>query len=250
MTAHTRRGTDRPTPIRALALLGSVALLLCTRAHAAETPHDPWERLNRATYAFNNAFDRMLGRPVAKAYVAVLPEAGRHAVANFVANLAYPTAIVNDALQGKIIIAGSDTARFVLNSSVGIAGLFDPATHVGLASHHQDFGHTLSIWGVPAGPYLMLPILGPSDLRDAPAELVNRYLTVDHYFKTSKERYGITALRVVDRRAELLSADTALDTAFDSYALVRASYIARRNYLVHDGQVPDISYDDPPADTP
>jgi phospholipid-binding lipoprotein MlaA len=249
MTGYTRPDTTRPYRHHALALLiGCLGALLCTPSQAADTPNDPWERLNRATYAFNSAFDRMLGRPVAKAYVAVLPEAGRHAISNFVANLAYPTAIVNDALQGKIVIAGSDTARFVVNSSIGLAGLFDPATHLGLASHHQDFGQTLGTWGVPAGPYLMLPILGPSDLRDAPAELVDRYLTVDHYFDKSTERYGVTALRVVDRRAELLSTDATIDTAFDSYALIRASYLARRNYLVHDGQVPDVTYDDPPPD--
>jgi phospholipid-binding lipoprotein MlaA len=238
--------THRPSGRRIAGLLLSGACLLLSTAQAEDKkPNDPWERLNRATYAFNQALDRMLAKPAAKAYKAITPEPVRGAVANFVANLDYPTVIVNDVLELKPIQFGSDTARFVVNSTVGLGGLMDPASHIGLPSHHMDFGQTLGYWGVPAGPFLMLPVLGPSDLRDAPGEVVDRYTSIPHHLKHKTEDYGVTALSLLARRAELLATDDALDSAYDPYALLRDSYVARRNYLTHDGNVPEDSYDDP-----
>jgi len=210
------------------------------------TQGDPWERVNRATYAFNDALDRMLARPAAKTYEAVTPTPVRNAVGNFLENLYYPIAIVNDALQLKLIDTASDTARFTVNSTVGIAGFFDPATRIGLKSHEQDFGHTLGYWGVPAGPYLVLPLFGPSDVRDAPGKvLVDRYATPSHYLKSTKEEYGITLMSLVDKRTTLLATDDSIRNAFDPYAFVRNAYVARRYYLVHDGKVMDETYDEP-----
>jgi len=230
---------------RLLGLLMVASALTGGTAQADDkTPTDPWERLNRATYAFNNALDRMLARPVAQAYKKVTPAPVRGALANFVANLDYPTVIVNDVLEVKPRQFGSDTARFVVNSTIGLAGFMDPATRLGLVSHHMDFGQTLGYWGVPAGPFLMLPILGPSDLRDAPGEVVDRYSSIPHHLKSKTEDYGVTALGLVTRRAELLATDEALNSAYDPYARLRDSYLARRNYLAHDGNVPEESYDD------
>ena len=235
-------------------LLAALAALAATAAaRAADTPKDPLERLNRATFAFNDAFDRMLARPAAKAYKAAVPEKGRRVVSNFLANLGYPTVIVNDALQGKLHDAGTDSVRFLANTVIGIGGLFDPATRFGLAIHDQDFGSTLGHWGVPAGPYVVLPFLGPSDFRDAPGKLVDHYTGGDYNLKYlddggwnySVVDYGLYAMRLLDRRTELLATDEALEEAFDKYAVVRNAYVARRQYLVLDGNIPEETYDEP-----
>jgi len=231
-------------------LLALAATLLATGALAADTAADPLERLNRATYAFNDALDRMLARPVAKAYRAVAPEPVRNSVSNFVANLEYPTTIVNDALQAKFRDAGSDLVRFLANSVIGIGGLFDPATHFGLPIHDEDFGQTLGRWGVPAGPYLMLPVLGPSDFRDAPARYADTFTHVEHYGTTVDTEYAIWLLRQLDRRTQLLATEEALQQSFDPYAVVRNAYVARREYLVRDGNVPEETYDEPVGDAP
>jgi len=246
------------TSTRALLLtLSLVGALGCTAQTAlgdsatnSPAPHhtkgDPWERVNRATYAFNDALDRMLARPAAKTYKAVTPVPVRNAVSNFLENLYYPIAIVNDALQLKLTDTASDTARFAINTSIGIAGLFDPATRIGLKSHDQDFGHTLGYWGVPTGPYLVLPLLGPSDVRDAPGKaFIDRYATPSHYLKSKKEEYGITLLALIDKRTTLLATDESIRNAFDPYAFVRNAYLARRYYLVHDGKVTEETYDEP-----
>lgn len=242
-----RRGGRRQAAALLLALVGALG---AARALAADTPKDPLERLNRATYAFNDALDRMLARPAAKAYKAVAPEPVRTAVSNVVANLEYPTTIVNDVLQIKLRDAGTDLARFLANSVIGIGGLFDPATHFGLPIHDEDFGQTLGRWGVPAGPYLMLPVFGPSDLRDAPARYLDTYTHIEHYAASKNVEYGIWLVRQLDRRTQLLATEEALQQSFDPYAVVRNAYVARREYLVRDGNVPEETYDEPVGDAP
>ncbi len=214
-------------------------------AGAATKPNDPLEKLNRATYAFNDALDRMLARPLARAYKAAVPEPARKAVSNFVANINYPLVMLNDGLQGKFKDAGSDLLRLVVNTTIGIGGLFDPATRMGFAAHDEDFGQTLGKWGVPPGPYLVLPIVGPSDFRDAPARLVDTYTTPYTYAKSKNTEYTLYGLTLLDRRTELLSVDSSLRNAFDPYVFVRNAYVARREYLVRDGNVPDDDLDDP-----
>ena len=250
MPDRSTRARGRPLAAATAVLAAALALPapLATAADAAG--RDPLERLNRATYAFNDLLDRMLARPAARAYRAAVPPPARRAVSNFSSNLLYPTVVVNDALQGKLRDAASDAARFVVNSVAGIGGFGDPATRIGLAAHDEDFGQTLGRWGVPAGPYLVLPFLGPSDLRDAPARYVDRYTSVPHYAPTARVEYGVGVLYLLDRRTELLSVDEALKRAFDPYALVRNAYRERREYLVRDGNLPEESYEVPAAEPP
>jgi phospholipid-binding lipoprotein MlaA len=210
----------------------------------AQKNRDPFEKVNRATYAFNDALDRMLARPAAKLYRRAVPEGGRVAISNFVSNLEYPTTVVNSALQGKFKEAGQGTARFLLNSTVGLAGLFDPATKLGLPRADEDFGQTLGRWGVPSGPYIVLPGFGPSTLRDGPSRFVDRYTNARHYIGSGSTEWSLLAVDLVDQRSQLLAADAALEGAFDPYALIRNAYLQRREYLVRDGEVPEENYDD------
>lgn len=225
-----------------------VALLLAAAGPAAAVEpdeRDPFERVNRATFAFNDALDRMLARPAARAYRRVVPEPARTAVSNFVANLEYPTTILNSALQGKFGEAGTGTARFVVNSTVGVAGLWDPATRLGLEATDEDFGQTLGHWGVPSGPYLVVPVFGPSSVRDAPSRFVDRYTNARRYVGDGDyTEYALWGVDVLDTRAELLAAQAALETAFDPYALVRNAFLQRREYLVRDGDVPEEEFED------
>ncbi|HXQ64877.1 MAG TPA: VacJ family lipoprotein [Steroidobacteraceae bacterium] len=230
---------------RGLAAAVLLAALPAVAAGAAAKLNDPLEKLNRATYAFNDALDRMLARPAARAYKAVVPTPARNAVSNFFGNLYYPVVVINQALQGKFRNTGNDAARFIVNTVVGVGGFFDPATHWGLANHDEDFGQTLGWWGVPAGPYLVLPVLGPSDFRDAPAKFVDRYLSPTYYQSSRTLEYGLFVMSELDKRTQLLATDAALAAAFDPYTFVRNAYVTRREYLVHDGNVPEESYDDP-----
>ena len=195
----------RASTARAGRRLATIALLaaLPLASSLAAAPHkkgDPLEKLNRATFAFNDALDRMLARPAARAWVKVVPAPVRKAFSNFVFNINYPEVIVNDALQGKFKDASSDFLRLLVNTTLGIGGLADPATRMGLQSHDEDFGQTLGHWGVPAGPYLVIPVLGPSDFRDGPGKAVDTYFTPYHYLKSSTTKYGIYAATLLDRR--------------------------------------------------
>ena len=220
---------------------GMLALKFATPCLAETKANDPLEKLNRATYAFNDLLDRMLVRPVAKGYKTVTPQPVRGAVSNFLANLYYPTTAVNQFLQGKVRDGFSDSARFLVNTTIGIGGLFDPATKFGLQAHDEDFGQTLGVWGVPAGPYLVLPLFGPSDLRDAPSKYINTYTEVPRYAPAAwrvKAGFIVRGAYGIDQRAQLLGADTALSQAFDPYALLRDTYVRHREFLVRDGNMP------------
>ena len=215
-------------------------------------PRDPFERVNRSIYGFNNALDHAVLRPTARAWRAVMPRVVRTGLSNFVTNLAYPTTVVNDFLQGKFTQGGHDFTRLLINSVFGL-GFFDPATRDGLERHDEDFGQTLGKWGVPAGPYVMLPILGPSSVRDAPARLADDYTNVRHYFSNTYVRWGLWGIDNLEVRASLLDLDAALDRSFDPYALIRNAWIQRREYLVRDGDMPDETppdEPDPATDTP
>ena len=244
MTTASRRTASRGL------LLAAILAVLPSAPTAAGAPGDPFEKVNRATYAFNDALDRVLARPAARAYVAAVPAPIRKAVSNFVENLTYPEVIINNALQGKFKDAGSDVARLVINTVVGIGGLGDPATGWGFQAHDEDFGQTLGHWGVPPGPYVMLPVIGPSDLRDGPAKLVDTYSNPYSYVNSNSARYGLSLLTLFSKRVELLAADSAVRNAYDPYVFVRNAYVARRNYLVHDGNVPEDNFDDPLSAAP
>ncbi|HUG04871.1 MAG TPA: VacJ family lipoprotein [Steroidobacteraceae bacterium] len=212
----------------------------------AQTPGDPLERLNRGTYRFNDAVDRAVLKPVAKGYQRHVPQIIRTGISNVLTHLAFPTTIVNDLLQLKLKDTAVDLGRFVLNSTLGLGGLLDPASHVGLARNDEDFGQTLGRWGVPPGPYLVLPLLGPSTLRDAPAMAVDGQTDLRAQLDLeTDERVAIAVLSVVDGRASLLSLDQSIQRAFDPYAFVRNAWLQRREYKVRDGDVPD---EEPPLD--
>lgn len=207
-------------------------------------PRDPWERFNRTSFKVNDALDRAILRPTARAYVRVMPQFVRTGVSNVFENLETVTTLVNDTLQGKVGAAGHDTARFLLNSTLGLGGLFDPATAAGIDKNDEDFGQTLGKWGVKSGPYLMVPLFGPSTLRDLPARGVDTFTDPSHYLEDDSTRYIITAVEVIDLRAGLLSLDDQLNQSFDRYAFVRNAWLQRREYKVQDGNVEDESFDE------
>src|SRR5260221_5382792 len=182
---------------------------ICIWAGCASIPsgkadrRDPLERFNRSVYRFNVGADRAIFRPAAKAWRAVVPRPVRRGFSNFVGNLEYPVTIVNDVLQGKLTDGGRDVPRLLINSVAGL-GFFDPATRAGFERHDEDFGQTLGKWGVPPGPYLMVPLLGPSSLRDAPAKLADEYSSGRHYIKDSTVRWGLWVTEKLELRASLL----------------------------------------------
>jgi len=218
-------------------------------------PRDPWERFNRASFKFNDALDRAIARPVAKGYVKVVPRVVRTGVHNALSNLNTVPTIINDALQGKFRQAGHDSARFLLNSTLGLGGLFDPASSAGLEYNDEDLGQTLGKWGMKSGPYLMLPILGPSTVRDAFSRAADTYIEPVYYLEDDSTRYLIRAIDLLDQRAGLLELDSQLARSFDRYAFIRNAWLQRREYQVKDGNVEDQSLeleqefkDEPPED--
>lgn len=202
-------------------------------------PRDPWERFNRASFKLNDALDRAVLRPTTRAYVKVTPRVIRTGISNFFSNLETVTTLINNALQGKGRAVGQDTARLLLNSTLGLGGLFDPASAAGIERNDEDFGQTLGAWGVKSGPYLMVPFLGPSTLRDTLARVPDRYADPVHYLEDDSTRFMITAVEVIDLRAGLLSLDKQLEESFDRYAFVRNAWLQRREYKVMDGNVED-----------
>jgi phospholipid-binding lipoprotein MlaA len=225
-------------------LLAGLALTGCaTLPSGKPDPRDPWERFNRATFKFNDALDRAIARPVAKAYVKVMPRVVRTGVSNAFNNLDTVPTIINDALQGKFAQAGHDSARFLLNSTLGLAGFFDPASAAGLDSNDEDLGQTLGKWGVEAGPYLVLPVLGPSSARDAFSRAADTFLEPVWYLEDDSTRYLIRLVDLLDQRASLLELDSQLERSYDRYAFIRNAWIQRREYQVKDGDVEDQSLD-------
>jgi phospholipid-binding lipoprotein MlaA len=216
-----------------------VAFSGCATTRQA-APHDPWEHFNRGSQRFNDGIDRALLRPVTTGYHRYVPQVLRTGISNFIGHLKFPTTIVNDLLQLKLLDTGADIGRFVLNSTLGIGGLLDPATHIGIRRNDEDFGQTLGRWGMPAGPYIVLPLLGPSTLRDTPAIAVDWQTDLRNQlgFDTGT-RVALTATSIVVRRESLLSADETLDSAFDRYAFIRDAWLQRREYQVRDGDVPE-----------
>jgi len=230
--------------VMAAALTGCVTL----PANRKPPPQDPWESWNRGVYNVNDKVDRAIAKPVAKTYVRVVPAPARIGVSNFFANLRTTTVMVNDALQGKFGAAANDLARFVVNSTIGVGGLLDPASQMGLDKNVEDFGQTLGHWGVPPGPFLELPILGPSDTRDGSGRIVDIFTTPTHYISNNWISYGLYLPSAVDARADLLSLDETLKKVFDPYAFIRDAYLQRRAYLVSDGKVTEEVLVDPGAD--
>lgn len=233
-------------------LLLMPALLAVLLSGCASVPsrtrdaRDPLESYNRWMFGINDAIDRGAVKPVAKAYVRVVPRPVRTGVGNFFRNLAYPRTIVNDFLQGKVRDGTRDTARLALNTVIGLGGILDPAGRMGLERHDEDFGQTLGRWGVPAGPYFVLPLLGPSTIRDSIGRVPDEYSGGRHYIADSTTRWSATVLDAIDVRAGLLDTDALTQDTFDRYAFIRNAWLQRRNYLVHDGEVDESPLDEAP----
>ncbi|MGH8460842.1 MAG: MlaA family lipoprotein [Stenotrophobium sp.] len=224
-------------------LVAALPLLLAACAHSPiDDPDDPLEPLNRATYAFNTQLDHYIARPAAKGYRAALPKEIQDGFRNFFDNLTYPTVIINDALQGKLSQSGWDTTRFLMNTTFGLAGFLDPASMVGLDKHDEDFGQTLGYWGVGAGWYLMIPLLGPSTNRDLVGRIGNT-LTNPLIFAPASVSIPTTGLSFVQTRAQLLGVDSIIDQQFDPYVFVRSAYLQHRENLIYDGHPPKEDYD-------
>ena len=239
MLAATPRPPSRRLPILAVTLALAAALTGCaTVPEAARDKRDPLEPLNRGVYAFNDGLDKTVLRPAARGYKAVVPQPLQTGVSNFFSNAKYPVTLVNNLLQGKFKAALSDTARFTLNTTLGLGGLFDPASDVGLDRNDEDFGQTLGKWGVPPGPYLVLPFLGPYTLRDGIGSLADDFAEPRAYLEDDSTRWTLWAADKFERRVRLLEADAVLDRAGDPYTFVRSAYLQRREYLVRDGAVP------------
>lgn len=217
-----------------------IALLLSGCATTGPTtPDDPLERMNRATYRFNDAVDRAVLKPVATGYRNHVPQLVQTGVDNVLDHLAFPTTIVNDLLQLKIKDTLIDLGRFAVNTTLGIGGLLDPASHFGIPRNDEDFGQTLGRWGVPAGPYVVLPFFGPSTARDAPSILADAQTDLRVALDLdSTTEWGLAGLSFVNRRAELLPYDASFDSAYDRYAFIRDAWLQRREFQVKDGDVP------------
>ena len=200
-------------------------------------PRDPFERYNRAMFSFNKTVDDKVLKPVATGYVDVIPDLVRTAISNFFGNIGDVWTAVNNYLQGKPREGTNDLARVVLNSTFGIVGLIDVATPAGLVQHEEDFGQTLGVWGVKSGPYLVLPILGASTVRDGLARPVDLYADPITQIDSAGVENSLRALRLVDDRATLLYSTRMMeDAALDPYLFVRDAYLQRRESRVRDGK--------------
>ena len=207
-------------------------------------PVDPFETANRAIWRFNDTLDGWVLRPVAVTYDRYTPDVVRMIVRNVLSNLLDPYIGLNNFLQGKPAAGFSDLGRFALNSTFGFFGFGDPASDIGLEKHREDFGQTLGRWGVPSGPYLVLPLFGPSDVRDGIGFGVDAWAALISRFDSVSFRNTLAATEFVESRARLLPAERVLDDAFDRYLLVRDSYLQRRRNLIWDGEPPDEDVDE------
>ena len=218
--------------------VGILILLFCSSITVAEHPDDPWENWNRGVFEVNETLDKYAAKPVAQAYRNVAPQVVDDAITNVFSNLGDPLNAVNALLQGKFTQALSDTGRFVVNSTVGLLGIFDVASHIGLDKHEEDFGQTLAVWGVDSGPYLYLPVLGPSTVRDASGLAVDTFgfSAIDPLSMSIDEQrtyYAAVFTKYVDIRADLIPVEDLV--IGDKYSFLRTIYFQRRNYLIHDG---------------
>lgn len=210
-----------------------------TAAATAPVKEDPWESFNRKVFAFNEALDEALVKPVATAYTKVVPSLVRRGVSNFFGNIGDAWSAVNHLLQGKVHHGLDMGMRVITNSFFGLGGVLDPATEMGLVRRSEDFGQTLGRWGVGSGPYLVLPLLGPSTLRDSVGRVADRQVSASQFTSNESLGYGLTTLEIVNLRANLLAATRLLDdVALDRYSFLRQAYLASRLNAVYDGAPP------------
>jgi phospholipid-binding lipoprotein MlaA len=225
--------------LRQIGLVLAVGASLGGCATTANNPKDPLEGFNRAMYSFNDGLDKVALKPAAKAYKAVLPSFAQTGVNNFFGNLSDLYSSLNNFLQFKGEAGLNDLTRVAVNSTFGIFGLLDLATPAGLVKHNEDFGQTLGWYGMPSGPYVVLPLFGPSTLRDTAALPVDWYGDAWSYKDPTNVRNIGTVIRVIDKRATLLDASNMLQgAALDPYEFLRDGYLQRRQNQVYDGDPP------------
>lgn len=219
-------------------------------ASTGHNPKDPFESFNRGVYQFNDTLDKAVVKPVAKGYNTVVPEPGRMMLSNFFSNLNDVVVLANDLLQFKVVQAVSDTGRIVVNTTFGLFGVADVATAIGLKKHNEDFGQTLGYWGIGSGPYLVLPLLGPSSVRDSVGLYVDSRTSVMRKIKHVDTRNEVYATKLLGERAALLDQENLLDeAAIDRYTFIRDAYLQHRQSLVYDGNPPREKYDDEEDDS-
>jgi len=219
-------------------LLSLLVLVLSGCASLSENKSDPWEGWNRGVYKFNKTLDSSIAKPLTQGYKAITPDIVETGISNMFSNLNDIPTMINNLLQGKVSDSFSDLGRFVINSTIGVVGLWDPASSMGLEKNDEDFGQTLGAWGVGDGPYMMIPILGPSTLRDIgayPADsLIDPLNQIDHI----PTRNQATFLELIDKRSGLMQYESQLEDVIDEYAFVRDIYLQNRRYKVLDGDIP------------
>lgn len=206
-------------------------------AEEAEANIDPFENVNRAIYWFNGALDKVIIRPIAKGYKNTIPQPIRTGISNFFVNLLEPTTTVNALLQGKPKEASQSLGRFLVNSTVGVVGIFDVARSLDIPKYEEDFGQTFAVWGAGPGPYIMLPFLGPSNLRDFTGTVTRHALTDVTGDLDADAAAATTAVGLLDTRSKLLGLDETLNLQIDPYAFIRESYSQARLKAIHDGQL-------------
>ncbi len=223
--------------LKNLIVVCSLALLVgCASTNAP--PADPLEGLNRATFQFNDAVDKAVLEPVARGYETVTPQFVRSGISNAFGNVGDVATGLNNLLQGKPGNAASDIGRVIVNSTLGILGLFDVATPMGLEKNNEDFGQTLGKWGVGSGPYLVLPLMGPSTVRDTGGRVVDSQVSYSKLIDHVPTRNEVTGLNIIHIRAELLNAGKTLEEAsLDKYQFLRDAFLQRRLSQVKDGRV-------------
>jgi phospholipid-binding lipoprotein MlaA len=247
-----------PVSMRALVVMLVALLAGCATAPGRTTGNDRWESFNRGVYKFNDVVDRAALKPVAKGYKKITPHWMRVGIANFFSNLETPATALNQFLQGKPKLGIRDTGRFLLNSTLGVGGLLDVATAVGLEANDEDFGQTLAVWGVGSGPYVNLPFFGPSSLRDAPARIFDPFSDPLDYADLPWEvTWAKRGLNAVHSRAELLTLEPTLQRTYDPYAFIRDAWVQQREFEIFDGNPPPevldeefLDEDEPAAESP
>jgi phospholipid-binding lipoprotein MlaA len=200
---------------------------------------DPWEPLNRPLYRVHTTIDNVTMKPLAKGYRKIMPGPVRKGVSNFFRNLTTPRSIINNLLQGKPKQGFSEVGRFLFNSTLGVGGLIDIASMGGMEEYREDFGQTAAVWGIPNGPYVMLPILGPQTLRDAILMPANIKFDPLYHYDNSSVRDKLYILRLIDLRYQFLTADKFLESSKDPYITTRESYLQNREYEIYDGDPPE-----------
>lgn len=220
-------------------LVAAAAIALLAGCAAAPSRDDPFEPMNRASYRVHEVVDGKIVKPMVQAYVDYTPPLVRKGVSNFFGNIDDFFSFINDVLQGKPDKAGNDLGRVITNTGFGLLGLIDIASDAGVPKGEEDFGQTFGYWGIPQGPYIFIPVFGPTTVRDGTGWIIRAYASPIGYIEDVSTRNLLVGLGLVDLRASALQAESLINqAALDPYTFIRSSYLQRRQYLVYDGKPP------------